>query len=278
MTAAELGPNDLLLAHWTMARATFEDRCIASAAGGFAGFGILPFVYQDARATGSSDADLLAMLAHYGVRMAQLESVSIAGPDTEATTDALLEVHWHMAELFGADQLGVVVRPGYDRSYQLQRFRDVCDAAAARGITVGIEFIVGVAAFEDVRSTLRFVETADRLNGGLIVDTFHHFRGSDDWSQLDDLPGARVMIIQLSDAAVPPATGDYLTDTQHHRLVPGTGGFELERFVRTMDRIGARCPYTLEVLSDELAQLDAAERGRRLGEGARALLRRARAA
>ena len=48
------------------------------------------------------------------------------------------------------------------------------------------------------------------------------------------------------------------------------------RFVRTMDAIGATCPYTLEVISDELVALPPAELGERLGTGARSVFEVAR--
>jgi sugar phosphate isomerase/epimerase len=272
------GADDLVLAHWTMAPATFEERCRAAAAGGFAGIGILPDVYRAARADGYTDDDLDAMLASYGVALAELESLSIAGPDSEVTVDEQLAVHWRLADRFGADRLGVVVRPGHAREYQVDRFRVICDEAARRGVRVGIEFIgAGVAAFDDARSTLAFVLESDRPNGGLILDCYHHFRNADDWSQLEELPSERVVMIQLSDARVPPAVGDYIADTMHHRMVPGTGQFELLRFVTTLDAIGADAPWSLEVLSDELAALPPEEQGRRLGEGARTVLAEARA-
>jgi len=272
-----LGPDDLVLAHWTMASATFEERCIAAAAGGFAGFGILPDVYLDARRSGLTDVDLRAMVESYGVRMSQLEAVSIAGPDTEALVDSQLAVHWHLADLFGARELGVVGRPGHDRHRQLLRFRKICDDAAPRGIIVGVEFIQQVARFESIRPTLHFVCAAARDNGGLILDSFHHFRGANDWGQLDELPGWRVMMIQLSDALMPPECGTYLDDTVHRRRIPGDGSFPLQRFIRTLDAKGVRCPITVEVLSDELASLGPEEQGRRLGEGTRSFLQAARA-
>jgi sugar phosphate isomerase/epimerase len=63
----------------------------------------------------------------------------------------------------------------------------------------------------------------------------------------------------------------------HHRLPPGEGDFDLIRFVRTMDAIGARAPYSVEVLSDDLMALPPEEVGRRLGNAARHVLERARA-
>jgi hypothetical protein len=54
-------------------------------------------------------------------------------------------------------------------------------------------------------------------------------------------------------------------------LLPGDGGFELERF---MAAIAGKVPALTgpEVFSDELRRLPATELGRRLGESTRALL------
>jgi sugar phosphate isomerase/epimerase len=212
------------------------------------------------------------MLRGYGVRVAALESLSIAGPESETDLDAAFAVHWHLAERFGADRIGVVVRPGHPADYQLQRFRRICDEAASQGVIVGIEFIPVVAAFADITTTLGFVERSERRNAGLIVDTYHHFMGGGDWAQVEQLPGERVVMVQVSDAAVPPVSPDYVTDTTHYRQPPGEGGLPLERFIRTLDRIGSSAPWSVEVLSDQLSALGPADIGRRLGDAMRAVL------
>jgi sugar phosphate isomerase/epimerase len=270
--APAAAPDDIILAHWTMAEAGFEDRCMAAAAGSFAGIGILPHVYTDCRDRGLTDADLEAMLRSYGVRVAELESLSIAGQQSEADIDAAFGVHWHLAERFGADRVGVVVRPGHPADYQLQPFRRICDEAARRGVRVGIEFIPLVAAFTDITTTLNFVERAGRPNAGLIVDTYHHFRGGGDWAQVEQLPGERVVMVQVSDAELPPVSPDYVTDTMHYRRPPGEGDLPLGRFIRTLDRLGSSAPWSVEVLSDELSALPPADIGRRLGDAMRAVL------
>jgi sugar phosphate isomerase/epimerase len=259
-----------------MATASLEDRCRAAAAGGFAGIGILPSVYIEYRESGGTDADLDGLLSRYGVRLAELESLSIAGPHEEADIDRQLHVHWHLAERFGADRMGVVVRPGHARAYQVHRFSQICDRAADLGVSVGIEFIPSVAAFSDITETLHFVEESGSGNGGLIVDSYHHFRGVNDWSALESLPGERVVIVQLSDAAVPPEESDYIRDTMHRRRPPGEGDFPLKRFLETLAGNGSSAPLSIEVLSDELGAMAPADQGRRLGRAAADLLQRLR--
>jgi sugar phosphate isomerase/epimerase len=86
-----------------------------------------------------------------------------------------------------------------------------------------------------------------------------------------------VAAIEFSDFCIPRVADDYFEDTLHHRRAPGEGDADLVRFVRTMDAIGAKCPYTLEVISDEIVSLAPAELGERLGRTARSVLETARA-
>jgi len=59
-------------------------------------------------------------------------------------------------------------------------------------------------------------------------------------------------------------------------IPPGAGDFDLIRFVRTMDAIGAAVPWSVEVLSDDLAGRAPVDVGRVLGDATRAVLDKAR--
>lgn len=78
-----------------------------------------------------------------------------------------------------------------------------------------------------------------------------------------------MLAIQLDDADA-EVVGSLLEDTMHRRL-PGRGSFPLERFVAVLDEMGVRAPLCVEVISDELASLPAAEAARLGAEAARAV-------
>src|SRR5262249_54153309 len=106
-----LGPDDLVLPHFAMidvepgmnfiAR-SFQDRCVAAAAGGFAGVGITHMLYEAEREAGRSDADLIAMARDHGVVVSEIESISMPGPAKRNALDDELESVLHAAEVFGA--------------------------------------------------------------------------------------------------------------------------------------------------------------------------------
>ncbi|HEV2256975.1 MAG TPA: hypothetical protein VGS06_27905, partial [Streptosporangiaceae bacterium] len=84
----DLGPDDLILSHFSLGRfRPFEERVRAAAEAGFAAMGLYIGDYERLRAEGASDADLRAVLGHYGMRVVEIEALrgwSAAGPQRDA--------------------------------------------------------------------------------------------------------------------------------------------------------------------------------------------------
>jgi sugar phosphate isomerase/epimerase len=267
----------LLLPHYSMIPASFEERLEAAVAGGFGRLGMSTGVWQRARAEGRSDADLAAMLDHAGVRLSQVESFGMPGLAQQDEFASAVDDALRMAETFGCDEFFVVGRDGVAFAEHVELFGWLCDRAGDVGLRVGLEFmtIPGISGYADADAAMALVRAVDRPNAGVAVDTFHHFRGSADWEQLERIPGERVVVLQVNDAMAAPVGDGYIDETMHHRMVPGEGALPLVEFLQLMDRLGATCAYSIEVLSAELSALPPAEVGRRLGEGARNVLRAA---
>jgi sugar phosphate isomerase/epimerase len=257
-----------------MIPASFEERLEAAVAGGFGRLGMATGVWQRARAEGRSDDDLRAMLEQAGVRLTQIESFGMPGTAQRDEFAGAVDDALRMAETFGCDEFFVVGRDGVPFDEHVELFGWVCDRVSEVGLRVGVEFmpIPGISAYPDADAAMALVAAVDRPNAGIAVDTFHHFRGSADWAQLERIPGSRVVVLQVNDAAATPVGDGYIDETMHHRMVPGEGAFPLVEFLQLMDRLGVSCAYSIEVLSAELAVLPPAEVGRRLGEGARHVL------
>jgi sugar phosphate isomerase/epimerase len=259
--------------------ASFADRCAAAVAGGFAAVGIVPSVYEEARAAGLSDDDLRGMVREAGLVVSEVEMQhQIPAPSRHDELAAELERTLTVAAVFDAPRIFVVGGPDVPPDELVGPLGWVCDRCAQDDRAVALEFmqIPALSQIPDARTALQVVEATGRDNAGLKVDIYHHVNGSDDWSQLEALPGERVVAIELNDFCVPRAGADYLDDTLHHRRAPGEGDADLVRFVRTMDAIGASCPYTLEVISDDLVALPPQELGARLGTATRRVFAAAR--
>jgi sugar phosphate isomerase/epimerase len=84
----DLGPDDLILSHFSLGRARpFEERVRAAADAGFAAMGFYIGEYQRLRAEGRTDADLRAVLDAHGLRVLEIEALrgwSAAGSEREA--------------------------------------------------------------------------------------------------------------------------------------------------------------------------------------------------
>jgi sugar phosphate isomerase/epimerase len=154
-------------------------------------------------------------------------------------------------------------------------FADVCDRAAAVGARVGLEPIP-VQSTPDIATAREIVERAGRDNGGICVDSWHLERGGADWQQLESLPGELVTSIQINDGPIEPEHDDYIEDCLWNRRLCGDGEFDLHRFVRTLDHIGADAPYSVEIISSELWAGDPFDVARRMADTTRAVIAEAR--
>ena len=261
----------------TLPRASLEERVAAARAGGFAAVSLTTRDYARARADGLADADMRALLADAGLAVTDVEALAAWRPGLvprrpEQSEDAIFAV----AEAVGAAGVSVVEGAGDPLAVEpaADAFGALCDRAAARGLRLHIEFWPGSAL--DLPTAWAIVRTADRPNGGLMVDTWHLARTRGGEAIVRGIPGARVTAVQMSDSA--PVDGpepDYLAAALGNRLVPGEGSLDLIGFLRLLDEIGCRAPLGVEVCSARVATAPAIEVARRLGDAMRALTRRA---
>jgi sugar phosphate isomerase/epimerase len=277
-----LGDLLVLSAH-TVPHATWAERLDAAVAGGFGAVGLRLADIRAARAE-HADADLRAALADRGLVVAEVDVLwewALGGERGERSRRAepgLVEA----AVAVGARTLNAVselddAAGGRDGVLDAaaERFAALCDRVAERGLGVHVEFMPW-STLGDLATAWEVVRRAERANGGILLDTWHHYRGPGDDALLATLPPSAVLAVQVDDAlAVPEA--DPVEETLHRRLVPGEGALDLVGFVRTLLAAGVDCPVGCEVFSDALHALPPSVAARRAGDGLRAVLAAARA-
>jgi len=277
-TTGSLGPDDLVLSVGTLPRASFRERVAAARAGGFAGISLRVRDHREAREQGLSDGDLRALLADHAIAVGEIEVLSTWRPGAPvhpkaASLDEILDV----AGALGARSVSVVEGPGepLDVAAAADAFGAVCDRGSALGLLFHLEFWPGSAL--DLATAIAIVRAARRVNGGLLVDTWHLARTRNGDALLAEVPGDRILALQLSDSPrVSAPEPDYMRATLTRRLVPGEGALDLAGLVRRLDASGCRAPVSVEVWSEELAAQPAIDVARRVGEAMRAVLARAR--
>jgi len=250
--AAPLGRDNLVLCAYTIPDATFEERVQAAADAGFSAISLRTRDYTIARDAGFTDSAVRALLHDHGLRVAELDVLwegALGGERGERgrrQEDKLRAV----ATAVGARSINVLSEIEDPLEVVAERFATLCDRCASDGLLAHIEFLPW-STVPDVATAAAIATLAGRPNGGILIDSWHHFRGPGGLEPLRALDAGIVGAVQLSDAPA-RAEDDLLDETQHRRLLPGDGDLDLVGLVATLDAVGADAPIGVEVFSDDL--------------------------
>lgn len=287
-TKRAFGRDDLIASSYTLsgsavfqpARFAFAERVEAAAEAGFAGIGIAVEDYAAMRDRGLSDTELQRVLNDNGIVAVELEFLTNWWFDDERGQVARRhEDHFYAAaDAFGARHMNVG-SPGVRGTLPplavvAERFGALCDRAARHDLLVAFEFLPW-SDVPDATTAWDLVRSADRPNGGILIDTWHYFRGAADPAQVRAIPPDRFFLIQFDDADA-DMVGDWMEDTTDRRRLPGEGSFDLTGFIRMLDAIGVNAPFSVEVLSIEQRHRPVREASRLAYDSARAAINRAR--
>ncbi len=277
-----LKADELCLCSGTVATAGFRDLVEAAAAGGFHSISMGPQIYHPAREAGMTDRDMRRMMEERGLIITELDPLlkwlpaELLGVDIDAFGNPFLsatdDTFFRIADALGGRHLNVVQAFGPELPIDVyaECFARVCDRAAEHGLKVSLEFLPW-SAIPDLGCAARIAEAAGRRNGGVMLDTWHHFRSGHGTDDLLALRGNVIIAIQINDATAQP--WDSLPrESMRHRLLPGEGVIDLAGTIRALDSVGCDAPLGVEVFSEELSRLPPAQVARRAGDAARAVI------
>jgi len=140
-------------------------------------------------------------------------------------------------------------------------------------LRLGIEFFPG-SAIRDAQAAWNIARWAGE-NGGVLVDSWHYFRGAADPEHLRAIPAGRIVAVQFDDADQ-EMVGNLYEDTTLRRRLPGQGSFDLVGFIKLLDEIGIEAPVSVEILSPEQQGYTVAEAARLAHDTSRGVIARAR--
>jgi sugar phosphate isomerase/epimerase len=271
-------PDQLVLSHFSLARNhPLDDRIRAAGAAGFHGIG---FFAGQSRVLGNGwSADRVhELLDANAVAMAEIEALSGWGEPVPSDGYVTFEqLVWELVDEFDVpyvQAIGPVTGSTADAGL---RFGALCDRAAEHGATVGLEFLP-FTNIVDAADALAIVEAADRPNGGVCADIWHHARGARDLDLIRRLPAELLVRVQMSDGPAAPTLADYKDDCLRHRVPPGDGEFDVDGFVGAVLDVGYAGPWDLEVCNEDVWGRSADEHVRRAADGMRRVLERVRRA
>jgi sugar phosphate isomerase/epimerase len=250
-SAYQLGPEDLVLSHFSLAREhPIDDRVALAAANGFAGIGLWVGQYRQLEASGDAPGRLRDLLDEHQLVLAEIEVVRGLGRDGPGGDGAAAEeeVAWRMADAFGCRYLQAIGPADAPVDDAARAFGALCDRAADHGLAVGIEFLpfTDIVSVNDARA---IAEAADRANGGICVDIWHHERGVDDLAAIAALPAELIQCVQMNDGPKVPDDPDYYTDCLSNRVPTGDGEFDVAGFIAALRAAGSTVNWSPEVCS-----------------------------
>jgi sugar phosphate isomerase/epimerase len=173
--------------------------------------------------------------------------------ESDQTRIALLKA----AEVLGARHIKIgpdvevvdgAVRPLTDVAHWAAELHRLAVQAAGVGARVALEPLP-FSNITDFRLAADLVAAADHPAAGLVVDIWHLERGPSTLADLAEIPGDKVFVVELSDAPTPQST-DLFHDTINHRVLCGSGTFDVEGFIATLQRIGFTGPWGVEIISE----------------------------
>ncbi len=274
----QLTGDDLVLNHFSLQRNhDLSDRITAAGAAGFAGIGLYIGQWRSLLANDWSTDRLRDELAEASICLAEIEVLMFWGYARPTADQLAFETAaFELADAF--ESRYVQATGPYDGSVSdaASRFGALCDRAAEHGLVVGLEFLP-FTNIVDARDALRIVEAADRPNGGVCVDIWHHVRGARDISLIEAIPGELITGVQINDGPLQaPADSvyDYKDDCLRHRVPPGHGDFDVDGFVRLLQSKGVEVPWGLEVCNADAWGRPARDHVQSIGDAMRTVLHR----
>lgn len=256
-----LHEDDLVLCSGTIARAPLPEAVPVAAAAGFRGVSVYFDDHAAVQADGWSDDALRALLDDHDVAVAELDGVMqwLPGDTRGPEAGEFLDV----AAALGARSCTVIEVEGRLVGEQLpfdvvvESFGALCDRAAALGLLLHLEYFP-VSGIRDLATAHAIATAAGRANGGVLLDVFHHTRGPD--AGRTDFGGAApsVFAVQVNDVRAQPAM-TLRREIMHDRLLPGAGAANVAKLLGALREQGCTAPFGVEVYSDELQALGAAE-------------------
>lgn len=262
----------LTLGYLTFADLPPADLVSAARAGGFDGVSLRiagrfktdPFF--DVVGNAGAVKEIGRRLSGEGVRLSSVSGYYVSPSTTTSDFQAIVDI---AAEL-GAPYI-VANRHEPDDARYVPLMQFYCDAAAAVGIRVAVEFM-RYSACPTLASALTAIERVGRANFGVLCDPLHLARSGGTPADIARAPRDRIYLAQLCDGRGPaPQTIEGLmTEARTGRLPPGEGDLPLYDYLSAL-------PQDFEIEIEVPRPSDgstAAERARVLGEQCRAYLAR----
>jgi sugar phosphate isomerase/epimerase len=187
-----------------MPKARFTDRVDAAAEAGFTAITLFPEHYLDAvEREGLDPSAMRRHLQGAGIFVHQLDPL-LDWYSRDATKSELRLCD--AAEATHARSLNVApaFAPITDLSFLADRLGALGERTAARGLSIDLEFLPW-SPIPNLRAAISVVDACGARSVGVMLDSWHFFRGGGQVSELTPEVVSRITGVQLNDAPLDPA-------------------------------------------------------------------------
>jgi sugar phosphate isomerase/epimerase len=159
-----------------------------------------------------------------------------------------------LAATVGAPLCIAAVPAPLPRERAIRELDEAAAALSSAGARIALEF-AAYGGLTRLADAVALCEAVGWERCGLLVDTWHFFRGGEPWALLESLTADRVALVHVNDGGAGAGNGDPIVESRFHRLPPGAGEFPLGAFAAALGEIGYRGALSVEVLSDDVRLL-----------------------
>ncbi len=167
--------------------------------------------------------------------------------------------------LIGCDTLSLPSNSGPDSMGDREKIAaDLArlgDLARSRGMRIAFEPICWGRWIKDYRDGWAVVREVNHPNIGLMLDSFHVFLPGSPLTEIADIPGEKIFVVEVADFA--GSALDFIEISRHYRLFPGEGNSPMEAFLRQVAKTGYTGCLSVEVFNAFYRQNDPFDTARR---------------
>ena len=245
----------ITISSWTLGdQCTFEERVAAAKNAGFEGIGLRAETYVDALNEGLFDADILAILEKYGMKVTEVEYIVQWAEEHRSYEQKYKEqLCFHMCELFGVDQINCGLMETYSVEYTAQKLKELCHRAGK--YTIGVEPTgYSVAPGVESASGMAGASGCYKAEPSLALWSGVRAGQSYDPQVLAEVPAEKIVSVQINDVQAHPYAKSILRDeSMHDRMLPGTGFGDTVGFVKMLkEKRVEPAVMGVEVISDAI--------------------------
>jgi len=142
-----------------------------------------------------------------------------------------------------------------DFTLAIKNLRVLADIASTHNTKIAVEFIPG-EEIDCLKKAWQLIQSANKDNVGLILDTVLFCLSQSQPSDLDIIPIEKIFLVHLSDLLTTSAEIDTLTLVRNHRTFPGKGTLNLTPILTKLQQKQYKGYYALEILNEEFVNKD----------------------